>query len=538
MLSTAIVHALGGVGLFLLGMSLLTDGLRRVGGDALREKLERSTRSPATGAFWGAVATAAVQSSSAITVMAVGFVGAGILSFSQALGIVFGANIGTTLTGWLVAVVGFELEWGVIAPLVVLVGALLRLFGGGRTWASVGTALAGFGLLFVGLDLLREGMSAMQAWLPLDRLPDDDLLGRLWLVLLGIGITLITQSSSAGIAMAITAVHTDTLELGQAAALVIGMDVGTTATAALATIGASLAARRTGYAHVVYNLATGLGAFLLLPAYLFVLERVAPGSAQSDPEIALVAFHSLFNLLGVLAVIPVARWFAEGMERLVPGDDQDLAAALDELVLADETLAMGAVATTLDLLARPALESTRAALDGGDLPDERDLGAVRVPLGETQRYLGRVSPSTRPLTDARRHAAFHVIDQLRRLLDRLEQRERHAIVQRDPELRRRARRIAEALAGLPEGLAAIEGVLDTLDEEMEARRSAYREDILRLASIRTLSPDEAVRRLDAWRWLERIVHHCGRLVHHLLILTVNPDPPANRTGRNDLQEPV
>ena len=139
-----IITALGGLGLFLLGMIVMTAGLRELAGDAIRTALMRFTHTPSSGALTGATCTAILQSSSATTVAAVGFVAAGLMSFTSALGIVFGANLGTTVTGWLVALIGFKLKIGLLAMPMVLVGAILRLFGSGKL-RSAGFALAGFG---------------------------------------------------------------------------------------------------------------------------------------------------------------------------------------------------------------------------------------------------------------------------------------------------------------------------------------------------------------------------------------------------------
>ena len=151
----------GGVGLFLLGMLVLTDGLQRLAGPALRRGLARFTSSPASGAAAGAVATALIQSSSATTVATIGFVGAGLLTFSQALGIIFGANIGTTITGWLVAVLGFKLDLGLIVLPLVFLGVLLKIFGRGRM-QHLGWALAGFSLLFIGIDAMQQGLGPLR----------------------------------------------------------------------------------------------------------------------------------------------------------------------------------------------------------------------------------------------------------------------------------------------------------------------------------------------------------------------------------------
>ena len=277
-MASSVLEAAGGLGLFLLGMVILSQGLRDLAGAAIHRSLQRFTRSPASGALTGALATALVQSSSVTTVTAVGFASAGLLAFPQALGIVFGANIGTTVTGWIVAVIGFKLQLGVVMPLLVLVGALLRIFGRGRV-ASAGLALAAFGLAFVGIEMLRVGTSAFQGIVTPDRFPADTLGGRLQLVGFGVLFTVVTQSSSAGVATALAAIAAGALQFEQAAALVIGMDVGTTVTAGIASVGASLAGRRTGCAHVFYNCLTGVGALFLLPVFRLGVDAVSPRAA-------------------------------------------------------------------------------------------------------------------------------------------------------------------------------------------------------------------------------------------------------------------
>ena len=205
-----LLQAIGGLGLFLFGMSVMTEGLQGLAGNLLHKLLARFTRSPLSGAISGAVATAILQSSSATTVAAVGFVAAGLLTFSQALGIIFGANLGTTVTGWLVALLGLKLNIGDLTLPLVLLGALMRLFGYARV-ASAGTAIAGFGLVFLGITVLQQGMAVFHDVVTPDSFPADNLGGRMLLVMLGIAITLVTQSSSAGVAAALTGVYTGTL---------------------------------------------------------------------------------------------------------------------------------------------------------------------------------------------------------------------------------------------------------------------------------------------------------------------------------------
>ncbi|MEQ9065508.1 MAG: Na/Pi symporter, partial [Gimesia chilikensis] len=218
-----ILNALGGLGLFLLGMVILTNGLKELAGDTIRRLIAKFTKNMPSGIATGAIVTAVLQSSSATTVTAVGFASAGLLSLSQSLGIIFGANLGTTMTGWIVAVFGFKLKLGQIAFPLILVGTQMYMFARKRV-GMIGFALAGFGLIFVGIDNMQAGMSGLADTVTPKSFPTDDWLGRILLILIGMGVSMVTQSSSAGMAMAITAVHTGTISLTQGVAMVVGFD--------------------------------------------------------------------------------------------------------------------------------------------------------------------------------------------------------------------------------------------------------------------------------------------------------------------------
>ena len=290
-------------------MIVMTDGLRALAGHAMRAVLMRFTKSPLTGALTGAISTAILQASGITTLAAIGFVGAGLITFPESLGIIFGANIGTTFKGWIIALLGFKLSLGNVFLPIVFIGAILRLFSKGRL-ATVGYSIAGFGLVFVGLTFMQESMSELHGFVTFENLPADTLSGRLLLVALGIIFTVLTQSSSAGVAAALTALYADIINFNQAAALVIGMDLGTTSTAAIATIGGSVGVRRTGFSHVIFNLLTALLALLLINPYTWVWNYFSPGELIKNAEIALVGFHTCFNTLGVIMILPFTNQFA------------------------------------------------------------------------------------------------------------------------------------------------------------------------------------------------------------------------------------
>ncbi len=524
---------LGGLGLFLLGMVVLTEGLRALAGRALRRVLSRFTRSPRSGVITGALTTAVVQSSSATTVAAVGFVGAGLLTFPQALGIVFGANVGTTVTGWLVALLGFKLSLGTAALPIVLVGVLIRLFSRGRA-SSAGFALAGFGLIFVGISLLQQGMSGFVGIVTPESFPGDTWSGRLLLVLFGIAFTIVTQSSSAGVAMALAAVNTSTMTVQQAAATVIGMDIGTTVTAVLATVGGSAHARRTGYAHATYNVFTGVGAFFILVPFMGALERFAPQFLASEPELVLVTFHTFFNVLGVLIALSLAGRFASLLTRLVPLKAVPFVQDLDHSLVDAPAAALDALGTTLAALTAEAFELIQRLLDVTPAPSiELRVARMRQALNETREYVEKIRSSpAKGWTYYRHLSGMHVIDHLDRLADRSDEAERWATVREDPALRAITKELALALDAVRETLIHGDRMVD--EESLEATWQslqrdgrAYRERVLDRVAVGGFDAVEGIGRLDAVRGVRRVAYHSWRIAYHL-----------NRCRRHDVPAEV
>jgi len=354
----------GGVGLFLLGMGLMTDGLRLAAGPALERILARSTKTRLRGLASGALVTVAVQSSSAVTVAAIGFVNAGLLSLGQALWVLFGANVGTTMTGWLVALVGMKFKIDAFALPLIGVGMLLRLTGDGSRRGALGTALAGFGVLFLGIDLLKDTFSGAAADFALPQW--DGIVGVLAMVLVGILMTILMQASAAALVIAFSAAQSGLVSLEAAAAVVIGANVGTTVTAVLAAIGATSNAKRAAAAHILFNVLTGVVALLLLPWLLgflgFVRELL---ELDSGPAANLALFHTAFNILGVILIWPLAGRLTDFLLRRFKSAEEDEARPryLDKTVLAVPALALDALARELHRLGGIALATVRAAFD-------------------------------------------------------------------------------------------------------------------------------------------------------------------------------
>lgn len=515
-----LLGVLGGLGLFLLGMAIMTDGLKSFAGDSLRNQLARFTRSPLTGAATGMVSTAILQSSSATTVMAVGFAGAGLLTFAQALGIIFGANIGSTFTGWLVVLLGFKLDLAKIVMPLIFAGALMRVIGKRRVAAS-GFALAGFGLMFAGINTLQVAMKGFEDFVTPDSFPTDSISGRVLLVLIGIGVTLVTQASSAGVAMAIAAVYAGNISLAQACALVIGMDIGTTVTAFLATIGGTVNAKRTGIAHVVFNLLTGAGAFVLLPWFVTGWDWLAVGRLQKDREIAVVSFHTTFNVLGVLLVLPFTNQFARLIEWLVPTETAELTRRLEPSLLTQSSVALDAVQGTLQELAATVFRSMAILLTGRGDPDSarRALEEAERAIAETREYLGRIQTASGSSSIQSLHAnALHVVDHLVRLVRRGRMQDQQHEVQSDKEMRQLGNRLAAAMGPLIESEGSsipfsqgVESVWNEIDRKMEP----FRHQAISESARGTAGTNQTIASLDAYRWLRRVSYHAWRIAFHL-----------------------
>lgn len=355
---------LGGLGLFLLGMLLMTDGLKQAAGPALGRLLTSSTQTRLRGLLSGITVTAVVQSSSAVTVAAIGFVNAGLLTFSQSLWVLFGANVGTTMTGWLVALVGFKIQVDAAALPLIGLGMALRLTGADTRRAAIGTALTGFGVLFLGIGFLQEAFAIDGASLKLPALASG------WLevpayVLAGALLTILMQSSSASLAVTLTLAHAGSLSFTDAAAMVIGANIGTSVTAVLAAIGATPNARRAAAAHVLFNVLTAAVALVLLPWLLDGVDLLGDLlDLEDSPATGLALFHTVFNLLGVALMWPLAdRMAAQLRQRFRAVDEAEgQPRYLDQNVASVPSLAVDALRREVYRLGRKSISQARAGL--------------------------------------------------------------------------------------------------------------------------------------------------------------------------------
>ena len=426
---STVISTLGGVGLFLLGMTVMTDGLKALAGSALRTVLSKAATTPLHGSFWGAMITLLVQSSSATTMTTIGLVSAGLLTFQQGLGLVFGANVGTTGTGWLVALIGVRVSLTAAALPMIFVGALTKLLARGRV-SGMGAALAGFGLVLFGLTTLQQGMGGLAERLHPADLPAvlagpgapwwSGLYGVLALVVIGLVMTALMQSSTAAVAVTLSGYFAGAIGLDQGCALIIGQNIGTATSSALAAIGASTTAKRLAIAYVLFKLVAAVIALVLFPVVTPLLVRA---SNTIDGVTLLAAYHTAYNIVGVVVLLPLIDRFTRLVERILPERGSPLTRCLDPSALETPIVAVEAVRLTIARALATVCGSIDAALGGRKEPIRLGKDVVSVhdaadALGQAQIFLSDVTGP--PETDdeqQRLTSTLHALDHASRLAE-------------------------------------------------------------------------------------------------------------------------
>ena len=325
----SLFEIVGSLGVFIYGMKVMSDGIQKSAGGRLQSILQFMTRNRFAALVTGFVITGLVQSSSATTVMVVGFVNAGLLSLSQAIGVIMGANIGTTVTGWIVAILGFKIKIAIIALPVIGIGLPLRLSARlGKQ--DLGEALTGFGLLFLGLDFLKQAVPNIQnnpeIFQFITNLNNIGPISFLVFVLFGTILTIVIQSSSAAMAITLTMAYSGWIDFPMAAAIVLGENIGTTATAYIVAIGTGVNARRASRAHLLFNVFGVLWMSALFKPFLLLTDAIIPGPISDGSITAhLAMFHTLFNLTNSFLLIGFVRHIEKLVIRLVKpkkGEDE------------------------------------------------------------------------------------------------------------------------------------------------------------------------------------------------------------------------
>lgn len=317
---TDVLALLGGLALFLYGMQMMSTGLEAAAGNRMKSILEKLTSNRVKGVLVGAAITAVIQSSSATTVMVVGFVNSGLMTLKQAVWVIMGANIGTTITGQLIA-----LDIGAIAPLFAIAGVGAIMFIKSEKVHHISSIFAGLGILFMGMDMMGAAMSPLkesEAFISLMTKFDNPLLG----ILVGALFTAVIQSSSASVGILQALASTGMIPLSSAVFVLFGQNIGTCITAVLASIGMKVNAKRTTVIHLLFNI---IGTVLftvicLVTPYVTWIEAMTPG----DPVAQIANAHTVFNIVTTLLLLPFGTHMANIAVRILPdskkADDEDL----------------------------------------------------------------------------------------------------------------------------------------------------------------------------------------------------------------------
>lgn len=502
----------GGLGLFLFGMRTMSEGLQKVAGDRMRSILARLTDKRIVGTLVGLAVTAIIQSSSATTVMVVGFVNAGLLSLMQALGVVLGANIGTTLTGQLLAfkITNFALP-------AIGVGAGLTLFSRNRRNGYWGEILLGFGLLFFGLSIMKQSFDPLKHSEEFRQIftlvGDYHLLG----VLIGALMTILVQSSTATIGITLVLATSGLITFETSVALILGENIGTTITANFAAIGTNLAARRTAFCHFLFNAIGVTYILLFFPLLLDLVSWLTPGDADmvivnqaqastfdaligDKPFIArhIANTHTLFNIINTLIFLPILGLLARLSTMLIRGGDKDAGKMqlqfIDSRVLNTPPIALGQARRETHRMARIALEmlqETNLFLESGDLKKISGLGRRELLLDFLQKeitpFLVALSQkSVSAQTSVELATMMHVVNDFERIGDHCEniwklgqRKEENNVIFSETGLNE----LAEISGTTEEFLTMVVDALETNDKSIGAAAITYEDTIGELEKL-------------------------------------------------------
>ena len=324
-----LIKIIGSVGLFLYGMKIMSDGLQKSAGSKLKNILKAMTANRFMAVITGTLLTMVIQSSSATTVMVVSFVSAGLMTLRQSIGVILGANIGTTVTSWIVSLLGFKMDISILALAAIAI-SLPLLFSKEPKKRELSEIFLGFGFLFIGLEFLQNSMPDISAHPEIlsfmQGFNNSSPLNLILCVLIGAVITCIVQASAATMAITITMAYQGWIGVWAAAALCLGQNIGTTITAFLASLGTGTAGKRAALAHTLFNVVGSIIVLIIFKPFMIFINSITPGdiftmdgeTLRTSLPIFLSMFHTVFNLSNTVLFLPFTKKFADLIERVIP----------------------------------------------------------------------------------------------------------------------------------------------------------------------------------------------------------------------------
>ena len=443
---------LGGLALFLYGMKLMGEGLEKAAGDRLKRLLEALTRNPLMGLLVGVVFTMIIQSSSATTVMVVGFVNAGLLDLMQATGVILGANIGTTVTAWIVA--GFQAT--AFMPLVLLIGVAMMMFLKKLKLQRIEQVVAGFGMLFVGMGMMSDAMKPLAESAEFARLMTA-FSNPIMALLVGVAVTAIIQSSSASVGILEMLAIQGLVPLETSLYIIMGTNIGTCVTAMLSAVGATRTAKRAALIHLMFNV---LGTLVV-----FILVSLLPVSTWighiNGPALQIAVAHTSFKVFEVLCFVLLRKWLVKLVMILVPGEDKQGEGKslkfLDDRILSTPPIAVAQICKEIERMGDIAIANLTRAMDAFFNKDsslinevEQNEDVVNYLNHEITRYMVAAAQLDLPASDVEQLGEmFHVVNDLERIGDHAENMAEYA-----------KSRIDEEIPFSEDGLAELRDMLD------------------------------------------------------------------------------
>lgn len=550
----------GGLGLFLYGMTMMSDGLKNIAGDRMKKLLGILTNNQLMGVLVGTVVTGIIQSSSATTVMVVGFVNAGLMNLLQATGVIMGANIGTTITAQLIA---FKITD--YAALAAGIGTIVYLFAKENKTRQIGTVILGFGILFIGMNFMSDSMAPLQNHEGFKNLlvsvSSSPILG----LLVGFAFTAIIQSSSASIgllqALAISgAFHniSGVTPLELVVPIIMGQNIGTCVTAMLSSIGASILAKRASFIHLIFNVigtivfmvtvgVVGLLSEGLNPIYDFIASISGTtridGQVVGDVSRQIANMHTLFNIFNTIILFPFARGLVKFAERALPGDEKENFGGLkflDERILESPAVAVGQAVKETARMGKIALKNMNRALQAFFTEDEKLMEKVfeeEKIINQLNRdithYLVKLSNSNLSEKDELRTTnLYHTVSDIERIGDhsenlvelaqyRLEHNLSFSNIALD-ELKGMVEKInsmiSDVITSLETDNIALARTINEKEEEIDEMEENYRDEHIHRLNKRLCQPSSGVIFLDILSNLERIADHAANISKTVLDL--------------------
>jgi len=338
---------LGGIAIFLIGMEYMENGFKTFSGGILEQVLEKFTNTTPKAITTGFIATSIVQSSSLLSVIVISFLTAELITLASAIGIIFGSNIGSTTTAWLVSMFGLKIKISAYAMPMIVVGILIPIILKDKAWKGIAAILIGLGMIFLGIGYMKEGFETLKEGMNLASYAMDGYLGIFIYVLVGAIATVVIQSSAATMAIVITALATGQIEYANALALAIGANLGTTVTAVIAALKSNENGKRLALAHFIFNVITALIAITFIYQLTDLVDYVSTliGIGVENYAMKLALFHTLFNVLGVIIVSPFINYLVLFLnKRFIPKNvEVGKAKYLDSSILAIPDVAISAI---------------------------------------------------------------------------------------------------------------------------------------------------------------------------------------------------